>query len=64
MHAAAVPCGGFEQSGIGRECGTFRLGALLEPKRVLPEVKRRKRSGRSPRIFRQARCRRVRNPLT
>lgn len=29
------PFGGFKQSGIGRECGSFGLDALLEPRAVL-----------------------------
>jgi aldehyde dehydrogenase (NAD+) len=34
-HEPAVPFGGFKQSGIGREYGTFGLEAFLEPKAVL-----------------------------
>ncbi len=34
-HDPAVPFGGFKQSGIGREYGTFGLEAFLEPKSVL-----------------------------
>ncbi|MFM0037306.1 aldehyde dehydrogenase family protein [Paraburkholderia strydomiana] len=34
-HEPAAPFGGFKQSGIGREYGTFGLEAFLEPKSVL-----------------------------
>ncbi|KVN39203.1 aldehyde dehydrogenase [Burkholderia pyrrocinia] len=34
-HEPAAPFGGFKQSGIGREYGTFGLEAFLEPKAVL-----------------------------
>lgn len=34
-HDPAAPFGGFKQSGIGREYGTFGLEAFLEPKAVL-----------------------------
>lgn len=34
-HDAKVPFGGFKQSGIGREYGTFGLEAYLEPKAIL-----------------------------
>ncbi|MCS4249818.1 aldehyde dehydrogenase family protein [Pseudomonas sp. BIGb0164] len=34
-HEPRAPFGGFKQSGIGRECGTFGLEAFLEPKSVL-----------------------------
>ncbi|MPW16388.1 aldehyde dehydrogenase family protein [Paraburkholderia sp. CNPSo 3157] len=34
-HEPAAPFGGFRQSGIGREYGTFGLEAFLEPKAVL-----------------------------
>jgi aldehyde dehydrogenase (NAD+) len=34
-HDPAVPFGGFKQSGIGREYGTFGLQAYLEPKAIL-----------------------------
>jgi aldehyde dehydrogenase (NAD+) len=34
-HEPAAPFGGFKQSGIGREYGTFGLDAFLEPKSVL-----------------------------
>jgi len=37
-HEPAAPFGGFKQSGIGREYGTFGLEAFLEPKAVLGEV--------------------------
>ena len=34
-HEPMAPCGGFKQSGIGREYGTFGLEAFLEPKSLL-----------------------------
>jgi aldehyde dehydrogenase (NAD+) len=34
-HEPAAPFGGFKQSGIGREYGTYGLEAFLEPKSVL-----------------------------
>jgi len=34
-HEPAAPFGGFKQSGIGREYGTFGLEAFLEPKAVI-----------------------------
>jgi aldehyde dehydrogenase (NAD+) len=34
-HEPAAPFGGFKQSGIGREYGTFGLEAFLEPKSPL-----------------------------
>ncbi len=34
-HEPAAPFGGFKQSGIGREYGTFGLEAFLEPKSIL-----------------------------
>lgn len=34
-HEPAAPFGGFKQSGIGREYGTFGLEAFMEPKAVL-----------------------------
>lgn len=34
-HEPAAPFGGFKQSGIGREFGTFGLDAFLEPKALL-----------------------------
>ncbi|MFM0197952.1 aldehyde dehydrogenase family protein [Paraburkholderia strydomiana] len=34
-HEPAAPFGGFKQSGIGREYGTFGLEAFLEPKAIL-----------------------------
>jgi aldehyde dehydrogenase (NAD+) len=34
-HEPAAPFGGFKQSGIGREYGTFGLEAFLEPKAML-----------------------------
>jgi aldehyde dehydrogenase (NAD+) len=34
-HEPLVPFGGFKQSGIGREYGTFGLDAFLEPRAVL-----------------------------
>ena len=34
-HEPAAPFGGFKQSGIGREYGTFGLEAFLEPQAVL-----------------------------
>ncbi|ALS58602.1 aldehyde dehydrogenase family protein [Pandoraea norimbergensis] len=34
-HEPAAPFGGFKQSGIGREYGTYGLAAFLEPKAVL-----------------------------
>jgi aldehyde dehydrogenase (NAD+) len=34
-HEPAAPFGGFKQSGIGREYGTYGLEAFLEPKAVL-----------------------------
>ena len=34
-HEPPAPFGGFKQSGIGREFGTFGLEAFLEPKAVL-----------------------------
>ena len=34
-HEPAAPFGGFKQSGIGRESGTFGLEAFLEPKSIL-----------------------------
>jgi aldehyde dehydrogenase (NAD+) len=34
-HEPAAPFGGFKQSGIGREYGTFGLEAFLEPKSVI-----------------------------
>jgi aldehyde dehydrogenase (NAD+) len=34
-HEPAAPFGGFKQSGIGREYGTFGLEAFLEPKALL-----------------------------
>jgi aldehyde dehydrogenase (NAD+) len=37
-HDPAVPFGGFKQSGIGREYGTFGLEGYLEPKSVLGVV--------------------------
>ncbi|VVE54368.1 aldehyde dehydrogenase family protein [Pandoraea fibrosis] len=37
-HEPAVPFGGFKQSGIGREYGTFGLEAFMEPKSVLGVV--------------------------
>lgn len=35
MHEPAAPFGGFKQSGLGREYGSFGLDAFLEPKAVL-----------------------------
>jgi aldehyde dehydrogenase (NAD+) len=35
LHEPAAPFGGFKQSGIGREYGTFGLEAFLEPQAVL-----------------------------
>ncbi|MDB5910138.1 MAG: Aldehyde Dehydrogenase [Massilia sp.] len=35
VHEPAAPFGGFKQSGIGREYGTFGLEAFLEPKAVI-----------------------------
>jgi aldehyde dehydrogenase (NAD+) len=37
-HEPAAPFGGFKQSGIGREYGTFGLEAFLEPKALLGTV--------------------------
>ncbi|MGU7782203.1 aldehyde dehydrogenase family protein [Burkholderia sp. PU8-34] len=37
-HEPAAPFGGFKQSGIGREYGTFGLEAFLEPKALLGAV--------------------------
>jgi aldehyde dehydrogenase (NAD+) len=37
-HEPAAPFGGFKQSGIGREYGTFGLEAFLEPKALLGVV--------------------------
>ncbi|QHE91206.1 aldehyde dehydrogenase family protein [Pandoraea fibrosis] len=37
-HEPAAPFGGFKQSGIGREYGTFGLEAFMEPKSVLGVV--------------------------
>jgi aldehyde dehydrogenase (NAD+) len=37
-HEPAAPFGGFKQSGIGREYGTFGLEAFLEPKSLLGTV--------------------------
>ncbi|HEX7911593.1 MAG TPA: aldehyde dehydrogenase family protein [Paraburkholderia sp.] len=37
-HEPAAPFGGFKQSGIGREYGTFGLEAFLEPKSLLGAV--------------------------
>ncbi|OAJ55028.1 aldehyde dehydrogenase [Paraburkholderia ginsengiterrae] len=37
-HEPAAPFGGFKQSGIGREYGTFGLEAFLEPKSLLGSV--------------------------
>ena len=34
-HEPLAPFGGFKQSGIGREFGTFGLDAFLEPRAVL-----------------------------
>ena len=34
-HEPAAPFGGFKQSGIGREYGTFGLEAFMEPKSLL-----------------------------
>jgi len=34
-HEPRAPFGGFKQSGIGREYGTFGLEAFLEPKSIL-----------------------------
>ncbi|MGH8358021.1 MAG: aldehyde dehydrogenase family protein, partial [Pseudomonas sp.] len=34
-HEPLAPFGGFKQSGIGREYGTFGLEAFLEPKSIL-----------------------------
>jgi aldehyde dehydrogenase (NAD+) len=34
-HEPLAPFGGFKQSGIGREFGTFGLEAFLEPRAVL-----------------------------
>jgi aldehyde dehydrogenase (NAD+) len=34
-HEPAAPFGGFKQSGIGREYGTYGLEAYLEPKALL-----------------------------
>ena len=34
-HEPLAPFGGFKQSGIGREFGTFGLEAFLEPRVVL-----------------------------
>jgi aldehyde dehydrogenase (NAD+) len=34
-HEPAAPFGGFKQSGIGREYGTFGIEAFLEPKALL-----------------------------
>ncbi len=34
-HEPAAPFGGFKQSGIGREYGTFGIEAFLEPKATL-----------------------------
>ncbi len=34
-HEPAAPFGGFKQSGIGREYGTFGLEAFMEPKAIL-----------------------------
>jgi aldehyde dehydrogenase (NAD+) len=35
VHEPKAPFGGFKQSGLGRECGSFGLEAYLEPKAVL-----------------------------
>ena len=35
MHEPAAPFGGFKQSGLGREYGSFGLDAFLEPKALL-----------------------------
>ncbi|MBN3785356.1 aldehyde dehydrogenase family protein [Burkholderia sp. Ac-20353] len=37
-HEPAAPFGGFKQSGIGREYGTFGIDAFLEPKALLRAV--------------------------
>jgi aldehyde dehydrogenase (NAD+) len=34
-HEPAAPFGGFKQSGIGREYGTFGLEAFMEPKSLI-----------------------------
>jgi aldehyde dehydrogenase (NAD+) len=34
-HEPLAPFGGFKQSGIGREFGTFGLDAFLEPRAIL-----------------------------
>jgi aldehyde dehydrogenase (NAD+) len=34
-HVPLAPFGGFKQSGIGREFGTFGLEAFLEPRAAL-----------------------------
>jgi hypothetical protein len=37
-HEPAAPFGGFKQSGIGREYGTFGIDAFLEPKSLLGTI--------------------------
>lgn len=35
LHDEQAPFGGFKQSGVGRECGTFGIEAFLEPRAIL-----------------------------